>query len=429
MAFEALWGDKTLFRIGGAKSGSGIPTAQEIDGAIFNQIGRGPSFVLGDVGNHFRINSFCTVPEVNAILNLRARAAGNMHIAVVDKKTTLEIPTEDRPSDKIIELINEPNYFQSREELFGQTTLFHDIFGNEVLYASTPRTMRKPAGLFTLPFQNVDIESKGSQNGTGPFYLNKKLPDEIVYYFRDTNGQQYELNSAGVLHLNDNNIRFSTNTDYLEGMSKLDALQQPIENIKAAYEARNVLIVNRGAIGILSNATRDAVGGVGPMDKKEKEKVQGEFKKYGLTKGQWQVIITNLALNWQQMAIDVDKLKLFDETREDTLKICDAYGTPYEMLSSIRNTTFDNKKEAQRQWYRDTIIPEANARIAAINRKFLADKDYRLLPKFDHLPIFETERKERAQSLMLTVNAMTKALEDEAITIDQYKRELKKFGI
>ena len=130
------------------------------------------------------------------------------------------------------------------------------------------------------------------------------------------------------------------------------------------------------------------------------------------------------------MAIDVDKLKLFEECREDTLKICDSYGTPFEMLSSIRNTTFDNKKEAQRQWYRDTIIPEANMRIAGMNKRFnTAEKGYRLVPKFDHLPIFETERKERAASLLMTVNALTKALEDGAITIEEYKLELKKFGI
>ncbi len=431
MAIELTWGDKTIWKSGGkeiATKSSSIPSATEIDGALFNVIGSGPSYALGDIGNIFRIRAFVSVPEVNAIFNLRARAAGNMRIIAVDSVTGLEIPT---PNDRIIQLINEPNYFQSREELFGQTTLFRDIFGNEVIYAMTPRTIKNPTGLFTLPYQNITIENNnGSLSGTGPFYLNKQLPKSIVYFYKDSDGRKYPLNSDNLLHLNDNNIKTNNSVDYLKGMSKLDALQAPIENLIAAYEARNVLIVNRGAIGILSNASKDGIGGAGPMDKKETKRLQQEFKRYGLTKGQWQVIITNLSLSWQQMAIDVDKLKLFEETREDTLKICDAYGTPYEMLSSIRNTTFDNKKEAQRQWYRDTIIPEANTRIAGINRKFkLAERGYRLVPKFDHLPIFETERKERAQSLLLTVNALTKALEDEAISIEQYQLELKKFGI
>lgn len=423
------WGNKSNTTKDTAMKGV-LPTVDEVDGALFNVIGSGPSYSIGDVGNVFRIKAFCSVPEVNAIFNLRARAAGNMRIVAVSTDTGLEIPLPSGRGNKIVELIQEPNYFQSSEELFGQTTLFRDIFGNEMMYATTPKTLNNPTGLFTLPPQSVTIESREILSGTGPFFLNKKLPNNVVYFYKDTDGRKYELNTDNLLHLNDNNIKISNNVDYLKGMSKLDALQLPVENIIAAYEARNVLIVNRGAIGILSNAAKDGIGGVAPMDKKEREKVQERFKQYGLTKGQWQVIITNLALHWQQMAIDVDKLKLFDETREDTLKICDAYGTPYEMLSSIRNTTFDNKKEAQRQWYRDTIIPEANARIAGINRKFkLVEKGYRLLPKFDHLPIFETERKERAQSLLLTVNALTKALEDDVITVEQYKLELKKFGI
>lgn len=391
-------------------------------------IGSGASFSFGGgYSDIARVSAFTSVPEVNAILNLRARAAGNIRIVAVDK-----LGHEIDVDDFLIDMIEEPNYFQTKEELFGQTTLFRDIFGDEFMYSPIPVGLKKPIGLFTLPPQSVRIERNQQQQLSDlPFYLRTSFPKELVYTFQDFGGQRKILNTNNLLHLNDNNVTFVSQEDFYRGKSKLDALKPAIENIKAAYEARNVLIVNRGAIGILSNAARDGIGGVAPMNKAEKEKVQEEFKKYGLSKSQWQVIITNLALNWQQMAIDVDKLKLFEETREDTLKICDSYGTPYELLSSIRNTTFDNKKEAQRQWYRDTIIPEANRRIAGINKKFdtYSRKGYRLVPKFDHLPIFETERKERAQSLMLTVNALTKALEDNAIDIEQYKLELKKFGI
>ena len=399
---------------------------EHVDGSIFSVLGQGASFSYGGSNNVYRLNSFMQIPEVNAIFNLRARAAGNMRIIAVDVKSGLEINIDD----DFITLIENPNYFQSKEELFGQTTLFKDIFGDEFMYAPVPTGMKKPSGLFTIPPQAVEMEELGSSVVNGPFYLEKAIPQSIVYTYRDHNGKKYILNKDTLLHLNDNNVKFTSGKDFYRGTSKLDALQPAVENIKAAYEARNVLIVNRGAIGILSNAAKDGIGGVAPMNKIEKEKVQREFSKYGLTKNKWQVIITNLALSWQQMAIDVDKLKLFEECREDTLKICDSYGTPFEMLSSIRNTTFDNKREAQRQWYRDTIIPEANMRIAGMNKKFnTAERGYRLVPKFDHLPIFETERKERAASLLLTVNALTKALEDGSITIDQYKLELKKFGI
>ena len=397
------------------------------DSTFFYSFDQAATYNLGGGNDIKRLQAFLTIPEVNAIFNLRARAHGNFKIMAVDLKGD---PIENF-EDPLIDIINNPNYFQSKEEFFGQTNLFRDIFGNEFINLTIPIGMSKPIGIFSLPSQNVEIANVNTvHSGTGPFFLLKDLPESVQYKFKDTDGKVYPLRYENLLHLNDNNVVFKNNPDFLKGLSKLDALAAPLENIKVAYEARNVIIVNRGAIGILSNAARDGIGSAAPMNKFEKEKLQQEFKKYGLSKNQWQVIITNLALNWQQMSIDVDKLKLFDETREDTLKICDAYGTPYELLASIRNTTFDNKKEAKRQWYRETIIPEANARIAGINRKYKTiERGFRFLPMFDHLPIFDTEKMERARSLYFMVNSLTKALEDTAIDLDQYRKELKKYGI
>ena len=81
------------------------------------------------------------------------------------------------------------------------------------------------------------------------------------------------------------------------------------------------------------------------------------------------------------------------------------------------------------QFYRDTVIPETGARISGINRKFFSDKDYELLATFEHLPIFSEELKDRARSLMLVCNALSRAFEQNIITIEEYRKELKKFGI
>lgn len=399
------------------------PLSEEV---VFNVIGSGPTFPTGGSNDILRLKYFSSIPEVNAILNLRARAAGNINIVAVDDNG-VEVKGI---KDDLLDVLNNPNYFQSRESLFGQTTLYKDIFGDEFMYAQVPFGMKKITGLFTIaPHKVMVVDSRPTTQQT-PFFLQTKLPVNISYKFKNTDSKDYELNKDQLLHLTDNNVTYTDSCNFFRGTSKLDALTVAVENIAAAYEARNVLIVNRGAIGILSNSAKDGIGNVAPMNIKEKERVHQEFNKYGITKGKWQVIITNLALNWQQMAIDVDKLKLFEETKEDTLKICDSYGVPYELLSNIRNTTFDNKKEAQRQFYRDTIIPDANIRIAGMNKKFdTKNRGYTLVAKFDHLPIFETERKERASSLGLTINALSKALQDGAIDLDQYKLELIKFGI
>jgi len=128
------------------------------------------------------------------------------------------------------------------------------------------------------------------------------------------------------------------------------------------------------------------------------------------------------------MAIDVDKLRLFEETKEDTLKVCDEFGVPPEMISN-KDATFANKREAQVQFYRDTTIPETSARIAGINKVFFGDKQYRLKASFEHLPIFTEELKDRGRSLMLVANALSRAMESGVIDREEYRAELRKFGI
>lgn len=392
---------------------------------IFMQVGSGVSYLPGELGNLDRIRAYTEVPEVNAILNLRAKCSSNMRIIAVDDKGN-----EVNVQDDLIDLLQKPNYFQSKEELFAQTSIFKDVLGNEYLYLQKPFGVKKFTGMFTLPSQNVKIESVNSEHNNTPFYLRSSFPEYLVYTYTDFNGSRYVVPKESLLHLNDNSVKNATETDLYLGVSRLDALKGPIANIRAAYEARNVLIENRGAIGILSNASKDGIGGVAPMNKQEREKVQAAFQGYGITKGKSPVIITNLALSWAQMAVDIDKLKLFDECLEDTIKICDSFGVPVEMLSMVRNTTFNNKASAQIQFYRDTIIPDANIRVAGINTKFkISDRGYTLIASFNHLPIFETEKKERAQTLTLTINALSKAFADGAIDLPLYKQELFKLGI
>jgi len=279
--------------------------------------------------------------------------------------------------------------------------------------------------MYSISPELMDIEIKDSRT---PYWNIDKKPD-TVQYFAEWNGQKIQIPEAQLIHINQNKVDIEPD-DYLWGNSPLQALQVPIQNIRAAYEARNVLIENRGALGILSNGGTDSLGSTLPMDPKEKEKLQNEFKKYGMKKKQFQVIITNLNLRWQQMTIDADKLKLFEEVIEDTVKICDVYGVPFELLGNQKGVTFENKKTAEKQFYQNTIIPEAMEWVDSLNAKFeTMNKSWEIQASFNHLPVFQDDLKDRGTSLLTTVNALSKAFMDGAITIEQYKEELIKFGI
>lgn len=215
---------------------------------------------------------------------------------------------------------------------------------------------------------------------------------------------------------------------YLWGIPVMASHQANVRNLRAAYEARNVLIENRGALGILSNGSTDGVGSMLPIDPKLKKELQDEYRRYGMTKGQMQIIMTSLNLKWQQMAIDTDKLKLFDECEADTRALCLGYGVPYELIAA--GQTYDNKLRAERQFYQNTIIPEAGEWCDAINRRVeIAGKSWEVSITYDHLPVFQDNVKERAQAMSLMAAAIEKLITNGVMTVEQAQVELQKFGI
>jgi hypothetical protein len=119
---------------------------------------------------------------------------------------------------------------------------------------------------------------------------------------------------------------------------------------------------------------------------------------------------------------------LYTETAADFDKIIDSYGMKRELFAG-NTATYENQKEAKKSVYIDTIIPDGNEWVAGFNKKYRSGAKTKLIIDYFHLPLFQEDLKSRGDSLQANINALSKALQDGAITIDQYKTELEKFGI
>lgn len=367
------------------------------------------------------LQHYLEVPELASVINKKALAFSNMKIEVVSKATGKPVNNQDTAA----KTLRNPNYFQSQKEFLYQTKLFHEIFGNEFLYFFKPAGFtNRINGLFTLPPLFVEIDEPTDR----PFFLRSDFADEVQYWFSMGNGR-VNLKKGEFVHINQATSNVKADNVFW-GESRMQSIIAAIQNIRAAYEARNVLIENRGALGILTNNSTDGIGSTLPLDPKEKERLQDEWKKYGVQKNQFQAIITSLNLKWQQISTDATKLQLYKETKADQEQICDAYGVPMELLSNEKGVTFDNKKQARRDFYENTIIPEAEEWIDGLNRYFETyNKSWEIKCSFDHLSIFQENKKEWAQSITFLTNALSKAFQDGALTIEEYRTELRKLKI
>lgn len=402
------------------------------NGKYFYTIGGSPSNFWGEQSYEQYLKDFIEVPELNAIINYKARVHSRIKYRVVSKTTGKEVTTKE--GKEVSNLLKRPNWFQNKTEWLYQSQLYRDIFGNEYQYFLRPVGMpNNNKAIFVLPSQHIFIKCTDRR-----FFLNPEMPKDVEYFYKlpDENTKTpLELNS--IIHINGNRVEHTPEKpndllelrkNYLYGTSKLASLTPVIKNLRQAYEGRYSL--RDLPAGVLTNNAKDTAGSV-PMDPKEKDTLQNEMKgKYGLSVSKNQLILTGLNLQYRDTIVQLDKLKLYEECEEDTSTICDAFGVPFELVGAKKDVTYENKKETEKQFIEDTVIPESEDRTEGLNRQFGTEqKDYEIVGSFMHLAVFQKNMKERAETLSTLVTALDKALAQKAISLDDYKKELQNMGV
>jgi len=333
------------------------------------------------------------------------------------------------PNDPVVTLLKNPNWFQGEKEFLRQTKLFHEIFGNEVIWLlnGTGLNNLKTKAIYTLP-PNM-IECDYDEEST-PFFMNATRPKTGVTYKFVKGIQKTDLPLDNIIHFNDNRVNITDETikRMLWGQSKMKGLTPAINNLRLAYETRGVILKRRGALGILSNQSADVTGHI-PVGQKEKDELQKQYKNYGGLEDQDQLIISEANLKWQQMAVSPDKLGLFQECETDTYKICDGYGVPQELLASSKGTTYENQNEARKNFYDNTIIPEANEWIGGIQKAFYPNAEVILMMDYSHLSFYQEDIELNARALGNLVTGLSQAFADGAISLQDYQSELNKIGL
>lgn len=365
------------------------------------------------------ICAFNEIPELNAVINLKARTFSNGRVKAVNEKN------EEVPGFWAANLLNNPNYFQDGKEFMRQTKIFHEVFGNEYVYHLFPVGFgyERTKALFSIPPNLIDLEYREDL----PFWMFLEMPLRSRYVLTDGT----EVPKDQILHLNDNKITVRQKNDIhiLEGESKLKALTAVINNLRMAYESRGIILKYRGADGIISPDGKDAAGAT-IFGKDDKKILQNAWKGYGTLGHQAQKVITSVSAKFTPLTVnEPNKLGLFEETKYGFFKIIDTFGAKRELFVMEEGSTYANQREAEKVFYQDTTIPEANEWISSFNNLWLPDSKIKLIVDYMHLPIFQEDIKHKVEVLEKLVNSLSKMLQDGAITIDEYKEELKKAGV
>lgn len=357
--------------------------------------------------------SYNNCPAVNAIINKKVRAFTNGRWKIVNANGDV-VTAGYKPLSL---LLQQPNPTQTWVEFVAQAKVYEQAFGEVYILPVTPVGFKKDAtkALWVVPNWIV------TENITGKVFGQSELSGIIKSYTLAFGGYSTEVPAENMLRIRDISVFVSDRPEQiLHAQSRLYPLSYPVNNIIAAYQARNVLITRKGAIGILSNDGKD-VGGTIPLKPKEKSELQSDFQAYGLSSEQWQVIVTNASLKWQAMSFPTKDLMLFEEIMDDTRQIADAYDYPMYLLGFKEGSTFSNVAEAKKTLYQDAIIPESNSFAEAFTRFFELPDGIRLAVSFDHLEIFQRSRKDIADAIRLLNQGMLSAYQNKIITREEWR--------
>lgn len=377
-------------------------------------------FLAGAIGSNDAkfLEYYLSVPQLQATINYRADLFATMNIKL------RKIDGKEVDSHKVLDLLHDPNPMQSFKELAKQYSIGKDIFGNSYLHPVFFKDPQAAQALYCLP--GLSAEVMPADNKLIPF--NQFEIDKIIqgYKFK-FDGTELLYPPEDIFHSND--IQMYTGKDskhYLKGLSKIQPLAQVCQNIITSYEARGIIQGNAPA-GIISNRTKDGTGTTTMMPD-EKEKVQEALKQYGYSKRKSQFITSSADLSFISMAINMANLKLLEGNTADQMTIANAYMVPVNIFKS--DTTFANLKEAKKQVYEDATIPEATGFCQILSKGFkLEEQGMELYPDFSHVKVLQDDLSTRATMHKTSVEALSKAFADGAISLEEYTEQLEYIGM
>lgn len=345
-------------------------------------------------------NVYNACAPVKAIINRRAQMFVNGRIDVINNNT--ENKQRGQFANDLLDRLRQPNILQSDKQFRAQQNVYIDTFGYCPVLRVEPAGMEgqnKITSLWNLPPWLFDIEF------TGQWMEQVELTGIYKQFYLDWNGTRRKLNMKNVFLILDNSIGTDNDGNLLMPDARLKGNELDVSNEVAAKKSANTLITKKGAIGILSNESKDASGNI-PLIDGAKEEIQSDFRRYGLTGQEFQIIITDASLKWQSMTVPVKDLMLFETMTASKENLCDALGMYSYIMAGGKGTTFANLNEAKKAQYQDFIIPDAEARMEQMSRYLIPKtENCRIVINYDHIEVLQESKKSNAEA-MEKINAV-----------------------
>lgn len=364
------------------------------------------------------IELFGCVSEIFAPIDAIASRVTSGKFQFVNIKTGK--PIED--NELLNNFLESPNPFQNFKELLYEAVCYELVTGKEYMLFNTPDIFKRVSldtlmNTYNLPADQITLKTPDRIK----LFSAKKVSDVILgYTLAKGSNDEITFDTEKVLHRKAINLDWSDKK--LNGRSPLLSAEKALKNLIAVYEARRVIYVKRGALGMWVSRKKDDSGVVSltPSEKKEARKDMDEA--YGLNIKKDTVGITGAPVDFIKTALSIADLQPFEETMADAAAIYAVYNVPQELMpQKDKGTTFENQRIASRNLYRGKAIPIAESYCRSIaNQLKLRDVGIDFKVTFDHIEVLQENRKESADVLFTNSKSYQTMFLNGVITLNDW---------
>ena len=330
-----------------------------------------------------------SIPQLRAPIDKLAAmfANGKFKMQKIGNPELIELNSD------VAKLLENPNVLQGQNPFLKQYLTQLIVYGNQFIYKNQASRLAVPNSLLNISSAMVKPVLTG------------KLFDQVSI---DGIVKNYEYTENGILKtFETNQILWSKISDLdnnLIGHSPLKAMKYPLSNTVAALQYLNVISSEKGAIGVLSSQSKDAMGAL-PMTDEEKLELERTYRAdNGIEDNQKKIHITTGSVTWAPMSYPTKDLLLLEQIDANFLTILHVLGANPNLFV---NSTYENLKHGLIMTHNDTIVPYADGFTQALGEFIGITKGYRLVLDYTHLPYLQTDKKQEAETIKIISDSLT----------------------
>lgn len=385
-----------------------IPLIETSQRAINNAAGGGKSFFefagktvhFSLEGEQDYLKAYNQCAPLKAVVNRRAQFFVNGKYVINNRNN--DNPLRGEVAGNMATLFDRPNCLQTGKQWKAQHHIYIDIFGYCPVLKIKPVGVDKVTSMWNIPPWLFEVEFYPVK-----FWDQTDMKSIYKQFYINWGGKKQPLDMDAVFLVLDNGVGTDGDNNLLMPDARMKSQELGVSIDIASKKALESLITKKGAIGILSNTSKDQMGHI-PLMNGQKEKVQDDFKRYGLTGQEWQIIITDANLSWQSMSYPTKDLMLFEAMTAAMAEICNGMGMYAYIMAGAndKGTTFTNLGEAKKSQYQDFIIPDDQARTEQLGKGLLpADSNAYVTVDYSHVESLQDSELLNAQGLQAKILA------------------------